>query len=718
MGKTFSDNWYRVADLRLGLRPTVSVRTQYFRDEPWYVLHETNHNTFHRVDPATWRLLTRLSVESTVDEVWRASIDADPASTPGQDDVFHLLAALYRNNLLYIEGSTDEVRLLERGTQARKKNILARLSELMFMRIPLLDPEPLLRRVEAWLPVVFGPLGALLAIMVVAWGVVELLMAGPRAWHQAQRLLQLDNIILLYGAVFVSKALHEFGHAALCKRYGGEVRTMGVMLLMLTPVPYVDVSSSWAFRNRWQRVLVGAGGMLVDVVVAGLATIVWAHSPPGMVNELAYNLMFSTAIYTVVFNLNPLMRFDGYFILSDLLGLPNLHEQGRAQFRRWFQSRVLDMVDDQAEEKSPGAVATLITFFLASNVYRLFVMAGIVLFIADAYFGVGLLVAAALAMTSFVLPVQNLLKTLASPLFRFQQARLLRLTAGTALAALLFVFLVPMPDNRVLPGVAEARRHTPIYSETAGLVTAVPVPSGAWVETGAVLVELTNPELDSELAALEAQIAQTTLLAARTVSEGAVDLAPVQERQRTLSQLKDTLLRQRTSLIVRAPHDGYWVAPDVGYRRQAWLARGVELGQVVDDRAQRFVGVIRQEAAALLTQASRQGIEVRLEGELDRVHAASGLVLVPHSHATLPSAALSPVAGGQVPVSAADPSGRQSAEPFFMLLADIDSPPEPQSALGVRSGQAGWIRLHMPWRSLAAQAWVGVRQFFQRRYQL
>jgi putative peptide zinc metalloprotease protein len=286
------------------------------------------------------------------------------------------------------------------------------------------------------------------------------------------------------------------------------------------------------------------------------------------------------------------------------------------------------------------------------------------------------------------------------------------------LAVLLFLLLVPMPDNRVLPGVAEARRHTPIYSETGGLVSAVPVPSGTWVETGTVLVELSNPELDSELAALAAQIAQTTLLAARTVSEGAVDLVPVQERLRTLSQLKDTLLRQRAALIVRAPHDGYWVAPEVGYRRQAWLARGVELGRVVDDRGQRFVGVIRQEAAALLTQASRQGIEVRLEGELDTAHAASGLVLVPHSHATLPSAALSPVAGGQVPVSAADPSGRQSAEPFFMLLADIESPPGPRRALGVRSGQAGWIRLHMPWRSLAAQAWVGIRQFFQRRYQL
>jgi putative peptide zinc metalloprotease protein len=141
MAKTFSDNWYRIADLRLGLRPTLSVRLHHYRDEAWYVLHEPTHNSFHRVPPQTWRFLSRLRVEQTVEEIWLDSIEQDPENTPGQEDVFQLLSGMYRSNLIYLEGGADDARLIERGQQKKKKPFLNRLSELMFMRLPLFDPE-------------------------------------------------------------------------------------------------------------------------------------------------------------------------------------------------------------------------------------------------------------------------------------------------------------------------------------------------------------------------------------------------------------------------------------------------------------------------------------------------------------------------------------------------------------------------------------------------
>ncbi|MDD5298721.1 MAG: hypothetical protein PHU46_17615 [Rhodocyclaceae bacterium] len=718
MGKTFSDNWYRVADLRIGLRPTVDVRVQYYGEEPWYVLHERAHNSFHRVSPDTWNFLTRLSVESTVDEVWRASIEAAPEETPGQEDVFQLLASLYRSNLIHIEGGADERRLVERGADKKRKPVLARLSELMFIRIPLLDPEPYLRRAEPAIRRVFSPMGVLAASLIVGWGLVELALSGRSAWNQADRLLQLNNVVLLYLAVFLAKALHELGHAAMCKRFGGEVHTIGLMLLMFTPLPYVDVTSSWALRNRWQRALIGAAGMLADIVVAAIATIVWAHSPPGMVNELAYNLMFSTAVYTLVFNLNPLMRFDGYYILADLAGVPNLHEQARNQFRRWFRSRALQLDDGIIEPDERVRSVLLATFFVASNVYRLMVMLGIVLLIADAYLGLGLVVAVALGLTSFVLPLQQGWKTLRSPLFQYQRKLLIRRVAIGLGVLLLFFLVIPMPDNRVLPGVVEARPHTRIYSEAGGIVARVLTVSGVRVNGATVLVQLENPELDSEIVGVDAQIAQAETLEARSLTEGGVDLAPVEERLKTLTELKGTLLRQKAALTVRAPHGGYWVAPEVGYRLGEWVARGAELGEVVDDRQHRFVGVISQEAGAVLTGARQDGIQVRLEGALGEVFRATALTLVPYSQDMLPSAALSPLAGGEVPIAAADPSGKRSAEPFFILHANIEAPAPGSDYEPVRAGRSGWIRVHLPARPLAAQLWTSLRQFLERRYHL
>jgi putative peptide zinc metalloprotease protein len=718
MAKTFSDNWYRIADLRLGLRPTLSVRLHHYRDEAWYVLHEPTHNSFHRVPPQTWRFLSRLRVEQTVEEIWLDSIEQDPENTPGQEDVFQLLSGMYRSNLIYLEGGADDARLIERGQQKKKKPFLNRLSELMFMRLPLFDPERWLQAMSPLIQRVYSLWGAAVVLVILAWGLYELVLAGPRAWTQAQDLLQLDNVFLLYIAIFISKGLHEWSHAMACKRFGGEVRIIGVMLLLFTPLPYVDVSASWANRNRYERALVGAAGMMSDLVVAGIATVIWAHTAPGWGNELAYNLMFSAAIYTVIFNLNPLMRFDGYYILADLLGIPNLHNQAQAQFNRMLRLHVLRMDADETPALRPAATWGLVAFYVSSNLYRLFVMGGIVLFIADAYFGIGLLVAVSLALTSFVLPLQKGWRFVNNPLFRFQHKLLYRRASWAVAGLLVFFVAVPMPDHRVLPGVIEAQKQLRVFSETGGIVTAVHVQAGQWVEAGAPLVTLENPELRSEARGVQAQLVQTETQMDRSVTEGAVDLAPLQERHRTLRQLQATLQRQQEALVVRATHAGYWSPVDVHQRVQGWIARGADFGQVVDDRTHRFVGVIRQEQADVLSQADPDALEIRLEGDRGRVHTATRLTLIPHSQEMLPSAALSPMAGGEVPVLASDQTGRRAVEPFFLLHAQMETDAHSLSEDAVIAGRTAWIRLSLPWRPLAVQTWVAVRQFFQTRYQL
>ncbi len=718
MPRTFSDQWYRISDLRVALRPGVSVRLHEERGEPWYVFHERAHAGFFRVNPATYRFISLLNVDATLDQVWRASLQTQPEETPGQEEVFELIVALYRANLIYVEGGVDESKILDRFQRKKAKPFLTRLSELLFMRIPLWDPDAWLTRHSRHIDRLFSVPFRCLALMVFAWALVEFVLAGPRAWQQASSILQLNNLLLLYVAVFLSHLLHELSHAAMCKYFGGEVRTMGVMLLLLTPLPYVDLSSSWTFRDKYQRAWVDSAGMLSDALLGAIATLVWAYSPPGVVNELAYNLMFSTVVYTVLFNINPLMRFDGYYILSDLVQIPNLHEKARQQFLKLWRERVLKVPVLEDDVTKPSERWGLLGFFLTSNIYRLMVMTGIVLFVADQYFGVGLLVAFALALTSFVQPTLRMLAPLKNPLFLFQHKRFVRRTGIGFALVLATVMVIPMPDSRILDGVVEARHYTPLFTESGGLVVQTHVPNGQWVEAGELLVTLENPELETEIEGVQAQLAMATTQESKALTEGSIDLLPIRERTLSLQAVLTTLSAQREALLVRAPHAGIWVDQESKVRQQAWMARGAELGRVVDDRAQVFLGVIRQEAATALLGLQEEESRVRIEGERDILHTAQRFSLVPHSQSTLPSAALSPLAGGTVAVSTADPSGKQAVEAFFLLRAELSPEPERDLHDPLRHGRAGWIKIRLPARPLASQAWLAATQYFQRRYKL
>ena len=277
MKRTFFDQWHRITGLRVGLRPGVIARLHHYRDEPWYVLHQQSHAGYFRVAPAGYAFIQRLSPERSIDEIWREAVDRDPAQAPGQEEVFELVTALHRNNLLYVEGGVDEAKLIERHQRKKKKPWANRLSELLFMRIPLWDPERWLTRWQGLFARLWTwPMG-LLAAAVMGWAVLEFMLAGSRVWTQATDILQLGNLLPLYLAIFVNHLLHEMAHAIACKHYGGQVRTMGFMLLLFTPLPYVDLSSSWTFRNRWQRAWVSSAGMATDLFVGALA--LWILPP-------------------------------------------------------------------------------------------------------------------------------------------------------------------------------------------------------------------------------------------------------------------------------------------------------------------------------------------------------------------------------------------------------------------------------------------------------
>ncbi len=714
-GRTFSESWHRIADQKISLRSTVRVRRQLFRGEKWYVLQDPFNNHFFRVRPEAYAFLARLHPDRTIEQVWEECLQRQPDEAPGQEDVIRLLAQLYFANLLYTELPPDSTKLFERYNRRKQRAIQSRLLSIMFMRLPLIDPENLLKRLLPLLRPFLSPKGAVIWLACVLFALKVLAENFEAVTVEAHGILAPANLIFLYGGLVLIKTVHEFGHALLCKRFGGEVHTMGVMLLIFTPLPYMDATASWSFRSRWERALVGAGGLLFELFFAALAVLVWAKTGPGVVHSLAYNMMFIASVSTVLFNANPLLRYDGYYILSDLLDIPNLHGRSLTHLRHLVEHHAFGCRDSLSPAQTLREAQWLSAFGILSGIYRLFVYAAITLFVADRFLLAGLLMALFCVVSWGVVPTGRLVSYLtSSPRLARTRPRALAVSLAVAGVLLFVVALCPFPNRFRAPGVLEAAAFIRVVNDAPGYIKTVLVPTGSRVAAGTPLVKLSDEELDLEIAATRAQREETLALRMRAVYEATAELEPIDNRLAMIERKLKNLQEQHDALVVRARGSGKWVCPRDSELAGSWISRGTELGTLVNEDTFRFSAVVPQGEASRLFAGDIRAAQVRLAGESETGVAVGDYTFIPFQHDQLPSAALGWHAGGDVAVSLKDETGRKAVEPFFQIYATLHRRPE----VAFLHGRSGQIQFLLHPEPLLYQWARKFRQLLQKRYRI
>ena len=243
-GRTFSDSWHRVATVRVCLRGSVAAHRQSFQGQGWVILHDRLSSDWYRVSPDAYHFLSRLDGQQTVEEVWEASISADPERALTQEEVVQLLGQLNLSNLLQYDAQPSDDSLFDRLIKRKSKERKALMMGFLSIKIPLIDPDRFLNRSLPAIRLIFSRWGLIAYLALLLWGAKALIDASDRLFDQSAGLLAPSNLGLLYLGFLVSKALHEISHAAVCKRFGGEVHTLGVMLLIFAPMPYVDASAT------------------------------------------------------------------------------------------------------------------------------------------------------------------------------------------------------------------------------------------------------------------------------------------------------------------------------------------------------------------------------------------------------------------------------------------------------------------------------------------
>lgn len=714
-GSTFSETWHRVAQARLGLLPSVAVHKQRFRGSDWFVLRDTYTERFFRVSPQAYAFIARLDPKRTVDEVWEEFIAEHPTDAPGQEEVMQVLAQLHHANLLYYRNRPDSMAIFKRYREYRQRELQGKLLGFLYVRIPLWDPNDWLNSIRSVVNASVTPAVGIVWLLVTLLGAVIVIANAGELWDQSQGLLAPSNLGWLYLCLAGMKIIHELGHAFVVKRYGGNVHTMGVMFLVFVPLPYVDATASWSFRRRRERMLVGGVGILVELFLAALGAIVWVYTGPGLVNSLAFNVMIIGSVSSLLFNGNPLLRFDAYYVLSDLADVPNLYQRASQQWLYFADRYLLGTRRAQSPARDKREWWWLTGYGVSSFCYRIFIVLAILLFVSDQWFAVGLL----FAFTSFIMligmPATKWFKHLKSDRVYRNRPRAVGVSALMLALPLAALAWIPLPYSVKAPGIVEAVESSLVTVGTSGQLARIHVANGQRLRAGDLIAELESPALNWELTVVREQIAETRVLRNQALSTMLSDVAPLQQRLEMLAEREHELLRRVAQLEVRARHDGYWVAPELTVRLGNWLSRGEALGQLVDDSQLRFSAVVSQEQADELFAMPPSLGQLRLRGQADQLIVSDALALLPYQRQTLPSAALGWLGGGRIAVSSDDEAGEQTVESFYEVRVLLNGE-APDATL--MHGMTGWLRIPLAGQPALTQMGRSLRQLLQKRYQL
>lgn len=703
-----SGSWYRVAPLKPSLAAGVRIVRQPVRDQVWHVLVEPASGGQLRLNPAAYAFAGRCDGRTSVEDLWQQLLAQQGEEAPTQDEILRLLAQLSRSGMLQFDSAPHLSLLFARRGEDEQRSRRSFINPLA-LRTRLFDPTRLLDRLmPAADALARWPLLALWLVLVVVGLLAAATNWGPLKADALRLLATPSSYAIAWVAYPLVKALHELAHALAVRRFGGAVREVGLSLMLLTPAPYVDASAANAFPSRRQRAIVSAAGILVETALASLAVFAWLLLAPGRVRDAALVVALIGSISTVLFNANPLLRLDGYHLLCDLLQLPNLALRSQAwwatQWRRWLGAGTALPASTLAH----GETKWLVLHAPASLVYRVAMVAALVLWVGHQSWLLGWLLAALLVGGFGASLLRRALRSV-DPADAAGRRRALLTTGALACACVIVLFVLPVPASVVARGVVWPPERAQLRPEAAGFVEPGLLADGTAVGDGDVVLALADPDLLAQRAKTASE--RTGLMAEqyRALLEDPARAADLNEQIARNDAELQRADQQIDHLAVRAHSAGRTVWPREADLPGSYAHRGDMLGYVLGPEPAQVRAVLRGEDLLRLRGHVR-AIEVRLADSPWIVHAATLRNETPAATRQLPSAALGDRQGGPVAIDPTDKDGVRAQDPVF--LVDVRLP----GVTAQRIGGRAWVKLVLPAEPIAFQALRVLEQLLVREF--
>lgn len=552
------------------IRPDLVVQRVEYRGVVSWVVKDPVGLKYHRLDPEQYRCLQLLDGHSNLEQLNEKLAEEFPTLHLQLTDVQGLVTELHRKGVVFSNRPGQGPAFLEQQREETKKKRLNLFKNILYLRLPGWDPQTTLDFLYPFFRWTSHPLALfMLACFVVSSWV--LVFVNFREFEsrlpEFQQFFGWPNLIYLWITMALVKVLHEFGHGMTCKHYGGECHEMGVMLLVFSPTLYCDVTDSWMMPNKWHRIIIGAGGMIVEVVLSAAMIYVWWFTEPGLLHHLALNLFFITTITTVIFNANPLMRFDGYYMMSDWLEIPNLRPKADKTLREKFAWYCLGIEPKPDRTMPTSGKLWFILFAISAWIYRWVVVFGITLFLYTVLKPYEL---QSIGVTMAVVSVASIIWGLGSNFYkiimapRIEPISYFRTATSITVLCLLIAgaMCIPFPWHLEAPVLLEPDQIQHVYTETPGELKEVLVKPGDIVAEGDSLAILYNHEKQLELEKTKLQLETENL---RLITYQAQNSTPLEKQARTKiknleSQISE-LSRQLEKLTLKAPISGRVISP-------------------------------------------------------------------------------------------------------------------------------------------------------------
>jgi putative peptide zinc metalloprotease protein len=683
-----------------------------YRGEKWFIMQDHSTGRFYRFTPMAYYIIGLMDGKRTVQELWELAAEKFGDDSPTQDDVIRLFRQLHVGDMLLCDVPPNTQELLQRGKKAERARWLSNLRSPLFLRFPLFDPENFLAKTMFLVKPFFSIFGVALWLAVVVYAVVLAGQHWPDLTHNiTDRVLAAENLLIIWFVYPAVKALHEFGHGYAVRNWGGEVHEMGIMLLVLMPIPYVDASSASAFREKWRRVFVGAAGILTELFVAATAMIIWVSLDPGLPRTIAFNVILIGSVSTILFNANPLLRYDGYYILGDLLDIQNLAQRSISYLQYLLKKYVFRAPDAEPPYVGPGEKFWLATYSVCAFFYRLFIYASIIIFIAGKFFVIGIVLAMWACVTMFLVPLFKGVRYIVhSKSLRANRFRALAISGGTVVLFYLLLFAMPFPLWTNAEGVVWAPEDALVRANASGFIGEIKVEPFSQVQKGQVLVECFDRELYTSLVMLRSRQQEFELRYGAALSLDPLQANVILEELRHIETALSRTEERVRELTVYSPADGVFIVPEAVDLPGRFIRHGELIGYVLANSKPVVRVVIPQTKVDLVRQRS-SGILLRFADNLNKIVPASISREVPGGLEQLPSMTLSTAGGGEIVL---DPTEGKQMKTFDKMFQFDIEPASYESEIYI--GGRVYTKFDHGYEPLAFQWYRNIRQLFLKRF--
>ena len=729
--------------IRMRMRNDLVAKRQTWQGREYWILKDPVAMKYYRFEDEEYQLLQMLDGDISPDEI---KLQFDYQFAPQKitmPELFQLIGMLYRNSLVLSDGSDQGRSLLERSKKVAQSKRRQSITSVMSLKFRGFDPDRLLTWMNSytwW----FFTWPAFFLVLIMGLGAGGLLLTHFEDFQNRlpsfQDFFAANNWFYLAIVLGLTKVFHEFGHGLACKRFGGQCHEMGVMFLVFTPCLYANVSDSWLLDSKWKRAFIAAAGMYVELVLATVAVFVWWFSHPGMVNQLALNLIMVCSVSTLLFNANPLLRYDGYYILSDLLEIPNLRRKASAVLNRFGGSFFLGL-PSQEDPFLPSRHQWAFGLYAVMAVaYRWVITFSIFWFVYRVLEPYGLkIIGQMLAMISIWgllgMPIYQLYKYFSVP---GRTAMIKRARVGMTLVAVAtllgFIMLIPIPRYVYCPFMVEARDVANVYVDQPGVLTHVFVQPNQFVEENDGLVRLSNSAVDYQLV----QMAGTYQAAFRQVeiselaeARGWQGELPSAEAKAALATSDANLSKKEEDwerLVVLAPRKGFLLTghrkpiPEPDGALNTWHGTPTEprnIGALLDGETvvAQIVPDMNQLKAVLAIDQSEiefvqndQSVSLLVYQNQAHIIESATKEISPAEMQSVPKA-LSSRFGGDLVTTQDGDGGDHPLSTTFQVNVPFDL--DPEFAGTVLPGSTGMAKVHTGTQTVGMRIWRLVCQTFQ-----